>query len=249
MKNLKHLIDLAHGLVPKITCEEFALDQKKFLIIDYYNVVIDDSFVLKSDFRINATIEYYSYVNIKQNLGLTGSTFQWSSPTAKADLTIKGIVLAENVSLFTKNPNQGEFSSLTISNRGSLYVKSINEGELGVTSAAAGFNLNINNGGLLRLGEGVEFDNLTQNNPNFSLSNNGDIREHYSETLPTKNQITAAINNHDPNLGADACDIVDIFGSSHIAGWYNFTDTPYLLEGLEPFIRRLNNGYTGFVNG
>ena len=34
MRNLKHLIDLAHGVVPKITCEEFALDQKKFLIID-----------------------------------------------------------------------------------------------------------------------------------------------------------------------------------------------------------------------
>ncbi|MDC1387914.1 rhodanese-like domain-containing protein [Gammaproteobacteria bacterium] len=27
-------MDLAHGVVPKITCEEFALDQKKFLIID-----------------------------------------------------------------------------------------------------------------------------------------------------------------------------------------------------------------------
>jgi rhodanese-related sulfurtransferase len=34
MKNLKQLIALAHGVVPKITCEEFALDQKKFLIID-----------------------------------------------------------------------------------------------------------------------------------------------------------------------------------------------------------------------
>ncbi|MDB9907575.1 rhodanese-like domain-containing protein [Gammaproteobacteria bacterium] len=34
MNNLKHLIDLAHGVVPKITCEEFAFDQKKFLIID-----------------------------------------------------------------------------------------------------------------------------------------------------------------------------------------------------------------------
>ena len=32
MRNLKHLIDMAHGVVPKITCEEFALDQKKFLI-------------------------------------------------------------------------------------------------------------------------------------------------------------------------------------------------------------------------
>ena len=34
MKNLKQLIALANGVVPKITCEEFALDQKKFLIID-----------------------------------------------------------------------------------------------------------------------------------------------------------------------------------------------------------------------
>ena len=208
-------------------------DDNKALIIDHYNVVIDDSFVLKSDFRINATIEYYSYVNIKQNLGLTGSTFQWSSPTAKADLTIKGIVLAENVSLFTKNPNQGEFSSLTISNKGSLYVKYINEGELGVTSADAGFNLNINNGGLLRLGEDINFDNLTENNPNFSLLNNGDIREHFTETIPTEAQITAQINNYDPNLGADATEIIDIFGSSHIAGWYNFTQRPYLLEGLD----------------
>jgi rhodanese-related sulfurtransferase len=34
MSNLKHLIESAHALVPRITCAEFALDQKKFLIID-----------------------------------------------------------------------------------------------------------------------------------------------------------------------------------------------------------------------
>ena len=34
MNNLKHLIESAHAVVPKITCEEFALDQMKFLIID-----------------------------------------------------------------------------------------------------------------------------------------------------------------------------------------------------------------------
>lgn len=34
MKNLKQLIDLAHEAVPKITCEEFASNQEKFLIID-----------------------------------------------------------------------------------------------------------------------------------------------------------------------------------------------------------------------
>ena len=34
MSNLKHLIESAHAVVPRITCAEFALDQKKFLIID-----------------------------------------------------------------------------------------------------------------------------------------------------------------------------------------------------------------------
>ena len=34
MSNLKHLIDLAHEVVPKITCDEFALNQDQFLIID-----------------------------------------------------------------------------------------------------------------------------------------------------------------------------------------------------------------------
>tara|TARA_B110000438_G_scaffold145680_1_gene140230 strand:+ start:174 stop:521 length:348 start_codon:yes stop_codon:yes gene_type:complete len=34
MNNLKHLIDSAHAVVPKITCKEFALNQDQFLIID-----------------------------------------------------------------------------------------------------------------------------------------------------------------------------------------------------------------------
>ena len=34
MSNLKDLIDLAHEDVPKITCDEFALNQNQFLIID-----------------------------------------------------------------------------------------------------------------------------------------------------------------------------------------------------------------------
>jgi len=203
------------------------------LIIDHYNVLVDENFSIKSNQRVNVTIDYFSYVNIKQTLGLTGSTFQWSSPTAKADLTIKGVVLAENVSLFTKNPSQGDSTSLTIYNKGSLYVNSINQGQLGISSEAAGFYFEINYGGLFRLGEGINFENLTQNNPNFSLINNGEIRYHYSATLPTKTQITNQINLYDPNFGADACSAADIFGSTHIAGWYNFTSQPFLEEGLE----------------
>ena len=203
------------------------------LVIDLYNMIIDDSFAIKSNNRVNVTIKHYSYINIKQNLGLTGSTYQWSSPTAKADLTIEGVVIANNVSLFTKNTTSGDSSSLTIADKGSLYVQSINEGDLNVISEAAGFNLNISTGGLFRLGEGVDFDNLIQSNPNFNFTNNGELRAHYSSTLPTKAQITSAIDANDPNLGVDVSQIQNIFGASHIAGWYNFTNRPYLLEGLD----------------
>lgn len=203
------------------------------LIIDHYNIVIDKNFAIKSNNRVNATIKYYSYMFVKETLGLTGSTFQFSSPTAKANLTIEGIVVANNVSLFTKNPTPGESSSITIANKGSLYSNAINEGALNVTSEAAGYNLIIENGGLFRLGEGIDFNNLIQGNSNFSFSNNGELREHYSNTLSSQAEITAAIDSNDPNLGVDVSQIKDIFGSSHIAGWYNFTDRPYLLEGLD----------------
>ena len=203
------------------------------LIIDHYNVVIDRNLAIKSNNRVNTTVTYYSYVHVKQTLGLTGSTFQFSSATAEADLTIEGIVVADNVSLFTKNPNPGDSSSITISDKGSLFAQSINEGDLNVTSETGGFNLNIENGGLMRLGQGVDFNNLIQGNSNFTFTNNGELREHYSNTSMTKAQITAAIDANDPNLGVDVSQIQDIFGSSHIAGWYNFTDRPYLLEGLD----------------
>jgi hypothetical protein len=203
------------------------------LIIDHYNILIDRNFEIKSNNRINATVTYYSYMHVKQSLGLTGSTFQFSSATAKADLTIEGVVVADNVSLFTKNPTPGESSSITIADKGSLYVQSINEGDLNVTSEAGGFNLNIENEGLFRLGEGIDFNNLIQGNSNFTYNNNGELREHYSNTSMTKAQITAAIDVNDPNLGVDVSQIQDIFGASHIAGWYNFTNRPYLLEGLD----------------
>ena len=57
MKNLKHLIDLAHGLVPIITCEEFALDQKKFLIVD-----------VREGSEINDTGAIESAVNVPRGL-------------------------------------------------------------------------------------------------------------------------------------------------------------------------------------
>jgi len=203
------------------------------LIIDLYNTVIDENFAVKSDNRVNVNITKYAYVRIKGTLGLTGSTYQFSAPTAEADLTINGIVVTEDVSLFTRNTVFGESSSIVIAPQGSLYTKKINEGVLNRKTEAAGFTLTINAGGLFRLGKNINFTNLTTANPNFTLTNQGEIRNHYSETLSSTTFITQKLNQFDPNLGVNVSQIKDIFGSSHIAGWYNFTNKPFLIEGLD----------------
>ena len=67
------------------------------------------------------------------------------------------------------------------------------------------------------------------------MTNNGEIRYHYSETLSDETTITNNIDSHDPNKGGNVSGIEDVFGASHIAGWYNETDNPYMLEGLDRY--------------
>lgn len=207
------------------------------LIIDLYNMVVDNDFVIESNNRIHTTISHYAYVRIKGVLGLTGSTYQLSSSLAKADLMIQGIVVTDDLSLFTKNKKSGESSSITIANQGSLYTQKINNNELNKKTETAGFELIINTGGLLRLGKGIDFENLKLENSYFSINNSGDIRRHYSETLSDKITITNSINQYNPSNEnvIDVSKIKDVFGATHIAGWYNFTDKPYLIEGLDKY--------------
>ncbi|WP_445752851.1 hypothetical protein, partial [Polaribacter sp.] len=209
-------------------------DGEKDVIIDLYNMSLDDNFVIRSNHKVNVSIEHFAYVRIKKVLGLTGSTHEFSSTTAKSSLTIKGIVVTNDVSLFTKNTTNGETTSLTIENQGVLYSQLINN-NVTRTSAAAGFNFTINAGGLFRLGENTTIESVTANNPNFTFVNNGEVRKHYLATLSSKETITAKIDEFDPSKGASVPQIKDIFGASHIAGWYNFTDRPYLLEGLDVY--------------
>lgn len=209
------------------------LEGKK-LTIDIYNMMTDNNLVMKSNSKVNVIIEKYSYIKINGVLGLTGSDYQYSSPTAKASLTIKGIVVTNDVSLFTKNTNVEEPSSLIIENQGVLYSQIINKNTIRI-SESAGFQLTINTGGLFRLGESTLMENVTTNNPNFIFINNGEVRKHYLATLSSKAAITDKLDEFDPTKGASVPQAKDVFGASHIAGWYNFTNRPYLLEGLDMY--------------
>jgi Secretion system C-terminal sorting domain len=211
----------------------------KSLIIDQYNTHVDENFAIKSNNRVHVTISHFAYVKIKGILGLTGSDYQFSTSTAKSDLIIDGIVVADDVSLFTRNATAGQTTSLTITNRGSLYTQKINKGVKDRKSEAAGFKLTIEVGGLFRLGRGVDFNNLTANNPNFTFINNGELRKYYTETIKSKSEITASIDKFDPNIVGKISKAKDVFGASHIGGWYNFTDIntssskPFMEEGLD----------------
>jgi hypothetical protein len=207
----------------------------KNLTIDLYNLLMDDNFTVKSNNRVKVTITKYAYVRAKKALGLTGSTHQFSAPSSKSNLIIEGIVVTGDLSLFTKNATLGESSSITINNQGSLYTLKINNGDLNRKSEAGGFNFTINSGGLFRIGQNINFNNLTSNNPNFTFNNNGELRKHYSETIASSAQITSKIDANNPDKGHDVSQIKDVFGASHIAGWYNFTDKPFMIEGLDKY--------------
>lgn len=203
------------------------------LIIDLYNMYINENFVIRSTNLVNVTITKYAYVRVKGVLGVSGSTFQFSPTNTSANLTIQGIVVTEDVSLFTRNTTPGQSSSIVIANQGVLYTRKINQGVLDRKTEAAGFSLQIQNGGLFRLWKNINFDNLTTLNPNFTFTNNGELRSHYSLTMPSTATINSQINQFDPNLGAVVPQIKHIFGATHIAGWYNFTNKPFMIEGLD----------------
>ena len=205
----------------------------KNVIIDVYNIVTDEHFVVNSDDRVTLTTDRYSYIHVKGTLGITGGPYMMSSPAAKADLVVDGLIACKDLSLYTKNTVTGATSSITVNEGGCIYTSSINEGELNINSEAGGFTLSIAQNGLFRLGKGIDLVNLTTNNPHFTLVNNGEIRNHYSETLTASDEIVNLVNQYKPSINEQKEKLRDIFGSSHIAGWYHFTDKPFLTEGLD----------------
>ncbi|HBK83686.1 MAG TPA: hypothetical protein DDZ41_08840, partial [Flavobacterium sp.] len=84
------------------------------LVIDLYNMYINENFVIRSTNLVNVTITKYAYVRVKGTLGISGSTYQFSPSNTRGNLTIQGIVVTEDISLFTRNTNVGQNSSIII---------------------------------------------------------------------------------------------------------------------------------------
>ncbi len=203
------------------------------LIIDHENVLLDGNFKVLGTAPTNVVIEKYTYLNVAGTLGITGGTFAETPNNTQTSLNIKGIVYTNDVSLFTKNVSVR--SSITLQSEGVLSANKLNNGAT-VTSAAGGFLLALNTSSIFRCGKGVASPvQLTSADPNFTVSNSGTIKLHYSQTLSTGTQVINAINTFDKNDFQQVAPLRDKVGATHIAGWYNFTAKPFLLEGKERF--------------
>lgn len=206
----------------------------KKLVIDHYNVFTDEDFLIKGTKKVEVEIAKYTYINVGGTFAAAGKTYSTSPTNYITSILIKGIVFAKNVSLFTKNPTDP--SSITLDNEGVLTANNINGGVASALSGAGGFTLTLNDKSIFRCGLGVSSPvAIASSDPNFSVVNSGQIKIHYSQTLTSGATVLSKVNAFDKNDRTKVEPLKDKIGATHIGGWYNFTDKPYLKEGSDRF--------------
>lgn len=205
----------------------------KELIVDHYNIMLAGSLKVLGTAPTSVIIEKYCYLNVNGTLGITGGTYAETPTNTIASLSIKGIVFTKDLSLFTKNATSG--SSITLQPEGVISANQLNGGA-NITSAAGGFALTLNTSSIFRCGKGLAGPvQLANADPNFAVNNSGTIKLHYAQTLTTGTQVMNLISTFDKNNFQQVAPIRDKVGATHIAGWYNFTTRPFLLEGKDRF--------------
>jgi len=203
------------------------------LAIDLYNIVLDGDFLVFGYAPVHVVLKKYTYLNIKGTFGATGGRYASAPANTQSTIDIAGIVYAGDVGLFTKNTTDG--TSINLENEGVLTALSINSGNT-VTSAAGGFLLSLADQSIFRCGQNVTSpESMANADPNLTVTNQGQIKLHYSQTLTSASDISNKINAVDTSDVSVKKPIRDKIGATHIGGWYNFTDQPFLLEGKDRF--------------
>ncbi|WP_258103411.1 T9SS type A sorting domain-containing protein [Marinoscillum sp. MHG1-6] len=203
------------------------------LIIDHYNLITDQSIIVKGQATVNLIIEKYAYINVGGTLGITGETFAGAPTGVSANLTNHGIIFASNVNLFTKNA--GIQSSITLEANGVISASQLNGG-VSASSSAGGFNLELKANSVFRTGEGTSSPvDIAAGDVNFSVVNNGVIKVHYASTLSTGAEVSGQVSAFDKSNRDAIHPMKDKIGATHIAGWYHFTQDPFMEEGISQF--------------
>lgn len=206
---------------------------EKQLTIDHYNVSVDEDFYMEGRAPIHLLIDQYAYVRVLGSLNVNGKTYTASTSELSAHMEVLGIVHAADVGLYTKHETAS--SSITAQGEGVITANQMNGGQ-SITNTTGGFELILSDESIFRLGEGVTSpETLAETFPNLTVTTNGRIKPHFSGELTAASEVLAQVEGFDKDDYHQVRPIKEKVGASHIAGWYNFSDQPYLLEGKNRF--------------
>ncbi|NLR91753.1 T9SS type A sorting domain-containing protein [Flammeovirga agarivorans] len=204
------------------------------LTIDHYNMVVDGDFNIINTSTQEVDFTAYTFLKVYGSLGISGGRDQkWLNKTPIV-FTTEGVIVCENLDLYSKNGSIQ--SSIYIKNGGSISTKTVNHTNEWVESGNKGFQLKIARTGLLRLGEDALHPETIQNEEElFQVLNYGEIRTHFKNHIESYDSMMVQIEPYKPENYENATEYKHVIGASHIGGWYNFTEKPYLIEGLDMF--------------
>lgn len=202
--------------------------------IDHYNMVVDENFSIVNTSFQEVKFSLYSFMKVYGSMALSGGNTQlWKNKTP-FKVTSEAVIVCDNIDLYSKNGSVQ--SSIYIKNGGSISTQTINGDNTWVESGAKGFEVKIGRTALLRLGEdAVDPSTFTASEANYSVLNYGEIRTHFKNHIESYDSMMVQLTPYKPENYENASEYKHVIGASHIGGWYNFTDKPYLIEGLDMF--------------
>lgn len=209
--------------------------QDKNIVISHQYVVTDLDFYVNADFPVKMEIDRFAYIYVRRNLGLTGRVYAEMKATTSVQCFLYGTLVAGNVWLL--NP-QGSTSPtvLEIKPQASLTANMFNKNSSDKNSVG-GFKVIVHENGTLRSAYGGNDPKvLASNDNNLQIIENSGARVVGWHTIkfPTASGLKSKIDPFLPkNSTSIESDFSDVYSASHIAGWYHFTDKPYLKEGKD----------------
>lgn len=211
-----------------------SLAANKTLNFEHQYTVCDEDFFVNSTHVTNLNITATAYLNVKRNFGITGKEFNSLLSTTAVVCNLKGVVVAKNVWLLTANTSVG--STLFIDKYAALTAGSFNNNNTSLKNKGGGFQLSIDSYATLRRARGCNNPlDISSNDTYLTITQNNEARITGLDALvfPPASALLTTLNPLKPiNSESIEPEFANVYSASHIAGWYHFTNSPYLEEGV-----------------
>ena len=212
-----------------------SLSANKTVDFAHQFTVCDEDFFINSTYQTNLNIAENAYLNVKRNFGITGKEFNSLLATTGVVCSLKGVVVAKNVWLVTANTSMG--STLFLERNAALTAESFNNNNSTLKNKSGGFTLIVDANATLRRAKGCNDPQLLSSSDNYltiTLKNGARLTGLDQLVFPTAATLLSTLNPLKPiNSSTIEADFANVYSATHIAGWYHFTSSPFLEEGVE----------------